>query len=72
MNLHIQYITDEKGSQQAVIIPQKEWISFEKEFYKLKKKLDILLGIEKAMKEVRLIQTGKKKGKSLKAFLDEI
>ena len=72
MNLNIQYVTDTKGFQQAVIIPKKEWIAFEDEYRKIKKKLEILLGIEKALEEVSLIQSGKKKGKSLNEFLNEI
>ncbi|MEI6436505.1 MAG: hypothetical protein WCP32_16885 [Bacteroidota bacterium] len=65
MDLHLQYITNEKGISQAVVIPQKEWEIFQKEYFKMKKKLEILLGIENALQEVDLIQTGKKKGKSL-------
>ena len=72
MNLNIQYITDTKGFQRSVIIPKKEWLSFENEYYKIKKKLEILLGIEKAFTDVRLIQSGKKKGKSLNEFLNEL
>lgn len=72
MDLHLQYITNEEGAPQAVIIPQKEWDHFQKNYNKLKKKLEILLGVENALKEVEQIQTGKKKGKSLAAFIDEL
>ena len=72
MDLHLQYITNDKGATQAVVIPHKEWDLFQKEYNKLKKKLDILLGIENALKEVDLIQSGKKKGKSLATFIDEL
>jgi len=72
MDLHLQYITNDKGATQAVVIPHKEWDLFQKEYNKLKKKLDLLLGIENALKEVDLIQAGKKKGKSLAAFIDEL
>jgi len=72
MNLNMQYITDANGLQQAVIIPRKEWIAFENEYNKLRKKLEILLGIENALNEVHLIQTGKKGGKTLKSFLNEL
>lgn len=33
---------------------------------------DILLGVQKAVQEVKQIKSGKKKSKSLKAFLDEL
>ena len=72
MDLHLQYITNDKGSPQAVVIPRKEWDLFQKEYHKLKMKLEILLGIENALKEVDLIQSGKKKGKSLATFIDEL
>lgn len=69
--MNIQYITDEKGEQQ-VVIPQKEWLSFQKEYDKIKMKLQILLGLENALKEVKLFRNGRKKGKTLNAFLDEL
>ena len=72
MDLHLQYITNDKGATQAVVIPRKEWDLFQKEYNKLKKKLDILLGIENALKEVDLIRSGKKKEKSLATFIDEL
>ena len=43
-----------------------------KKYNKSKMKLRILLGVENAMKEVRLIQGKKKEGKLLKNFLDEL
>ena len=72
MDLHLQYITNDKGATQAVVIPHKEWDLFQKEYNKLKKKLDILLGIGNALEEVDMIQSGKKKGKSLATFIDEL
>jgi len=72
MDLHLQYITNDKGATQAVVIPHKEWDLFQKEYNKLKKKLDILLGIENALEEVDMIQSGKKKEKSLTTFIDEL
>jgi len=72
MDLHLQYITNDKGATQAVVIPHKEWYLFQKEYNKLKKKLDILLGIGNALEEVDMIQSGKKKGKSLATFIDEL
>ena len=70
--MHLQYITNDKGTPEAVVIPRKEWECFQKEYYQLKKKLEILLGIENALKEVDLIQSGKKRGKSLATFIDEL
>ena len=72
MTLHIEYITDKKGKAKSVVIPSKEWEAFNKAFSKMKNKLDILLGIQNAMDEVRLIQSGKKRGKTSKEFLNEL
>jgi hypothetical protein len=45
---------------------------YQSEYAKIKNKLDILLGIREAMKEVHEIQSGKKKGKTLRSFLHEL
>ena len=71
MNLHLEYITDAKGRHKAVVIPAKEWDEYQAENERLKNKLGVLLGIQNAMKEVKEIQKGKKKGKTLLEFLDE-
>lgn len=72
MDLHLQYITNDKGKPLSVVIPQKEWEHFQREYNKIKKKLEILLGIENALNEVEMIQSGKKSGKSLTKFLNEL
>ena len=72
MELHIEYLTDSKGKQKAVVISQREWKNFQAEYTKLKNKLSILLGIQDALKEVQEIQSGKRKGKTLGNLLNEI
>lgn len=72
MTLRIEYITDKNGHQKSVVIPHSQWLLYQAEQTKLKNKLDILLGIRDAMKEVHRIQSGKKKGKSLRSFLNEL
>ena len=42
------------------------------EYNKIKNKLHVLLGIQDALKEVKEIRSGKRKGKSLSAVLDEL
>ena len=69
MTLRIEYITDEKGRHKSVVIPHSQWMTYQAEQSKIKNKLEVLLGIRDAMKEVHQIQTGKKKGKSLRSFL---
>lgn len=72
MTLHLEYITDVTGKHKAVVIPNKEWQQYTKEYEKLKKKLSILMGVNEAMKEVRSVQAGKKKVKPFSEFLDEL
>ncbi len=72
MSLHIDYITDQKGNPKSVIISNKEWMRLCSELEKTKTKLNILLGIQDAMNEVKMIQKGKKKAKTLSDFLNEL
>lgn len=72
MTLHLEYLTDKKGKTKAVVIPLKEWDFFHKEYLQTKNKLAVLTGLRSALKEVREIQRGKKKAKSLSDFLNEV
>jgi hypothetical protein len=72
MVLHIDYITDQKGNTKSVIIPNKEWERLCSDLEKTKNKLNILLGIQDAMNEVKSLQGRKKKAKTLSDFLNEI
>jgi len=72
MTLHLEYITDKRGKAKSVIIPRKEWDFLQNDYIRLKNKLAVLLGLSEAMREVRDIQSGKKKAKSLSAFLNEL
>ncbi|MBM4166871.1 MAG: hypothetical protein FJ218_08170 [Ignavibacteria bacterium] len=72
MTLHLEYLIDEKGKQKSVVIPQKEWNYFQTDYHKTKKKLEVLLGIQEALREVKEIQSGKKKAKTLQEVLDEL
>jgi hypothetical protein len=77
MTLHLQYISDDKGNPSAVIIPINEWNSILKQINvetedKEPTKEQILKGIKDGLREVKLIRSGKRKQKSLKAFLNEL
>ncbi|MCI0450738.1 MAG: hypothetical protein L0Y79_13330 [Chlorobi bacterium] len=72
MHLKIEYITDKKGKHKSVIIPNKQWENFEAEYYRMKNKVAVLVGISKALQEVKQIQHGKKRGKSLREVLNEL
>jgi len=70
-NIHIQYVTDEKGNKTAVLIPLEEWQKIRQElaafieYRSLKKKL------KSAFKEVTEIQNGEKAKINLNDFLNE-
>ncbi len=71
MTLHLEYITDGSGKPKSVVIPRKEWDFIQNDYMQMKNKLAVLLGLRDAMKEVREIQRGKRKAKSLSDFLNE-
>jgi hypothetical protein len=64
----MQYLVNDKGTNTAVIVPLKEY----KELQESKRKLQILLGIDNALQEVKDVKAGKRKeGRTLEEFLDE-
>ena len=71
MNLQIQYITDEKGKKQSVIIPFKQWEKFEGEYRLLVNKLEVMAGIQEGVQEVKYARKNGKKLQSLVDFLNE-
>ncbi len=66
------YSAEIRDRRKVVVMSEKEWRRFQSEHEKLKKKLEILLGIQDAMKEVKEIQSGRRKPKSFEALLDEL
>lgn len=72
MRIKIEYITDSKGRQKSVVIPHGQWKNFEADYNKMKNKVKVLTGLQSALEEVKQIQNGKSKGKTLKETLDEL
>lgn len=66
------YQTEIRDRRKVVVLSERDWKKFQSEHQKLKKKLEILVGIQDAMKEVREIQSGKRKPRSFDALLDEL
>lgn len=69
--MNIQIIKDPTGNPQSVVIPYKEWEKYELQNRKIKNKLEVLKGLQQAVEEVKEIRAGKRKGKTLKQFLNE-
>jgi hypothetical protein len=75
MSLHLQYITDQKGKKNAVLLPISEWDIIQKdlEAYKiLKDKKSFFEGLINAFNEVKLITEGKKIPNSFDDLLNEL
>ncbi len=64
----MQYLVNDRGRNTAVVVPIREY----NELQQSKRKLQILLGINNALKEVKDVKTGKRKeGRTLEDFLNE-
>ena len=59
--MSVQYIVNEKGKQTAVVVPIEEWKELKAEHEKLLNKLEVLGGLQDALKEVQEIKEGKRK-----------
>lgn len=66
--MQIQYITDNKGHKTNVVVPYKEWEHLMQEIQKQK----MLLGLKKAVSEIKVMKSGKKKLRSMEELLDEL
>jgi tetrahydromethanopterin S-methyltransferase subunit G len=69
--MNVNYITDRFGKQSAVIVPIAEWKDIMVRLSEMKRKLEILTGLEEAVEEVNMAKEGRLKLKSFKEFLDE-
>ncbi len=67
MQVNTNYLLDEKGAKQFVMIPYIEW----ERIQKLLNKMEELEGIKKGYKEVKKSKKTRKKFKSLSEFLSE-
>lgn len=70
-NIEVQYITDAEGNKKAVMIPIEEWEKIKAQFNELIQYTTLKSKLKEAFLEVKDIIAEKKKGQSLKDFLDE-
>lgn len=78
--MSLRYLTDTKGNTTAVVVPIREWERITRYYQQMgsvmedekPSKEEILQGITVTLKEVKLIEAGKKKGTTLKSFLNEL
>ena len=67
----IQFIIDNEGHKKSVIVPFKQWEDLNQRYEKLSAKVQILTGIQEAMKEVENARKTGKKLQTLTDFLNE-
>ena len=67
----LKYVVDNNGNKTNVLVPIKDWEEINNRYDKLAKKLDILTGIRKGLKEVKDARRNGKKLSTLKEFLGE-
>ena len=71
MAMPVQYIIDNEGNKVSAVIPFMEWESVTDKYRKLQNKLNILLGIQESMHEIRTARKKNKKLQTLDSFLNE-
>lgn len=67
----IQYYINQQGEKTSVIIPYQEWLALNAQVEALQTKLNILIGIQEAMQEVRQARKSGKKLQTLGEFIYE-
>ncbi len=67
----IQFIIDNEGHKKSVIVPYKQWEELNQRYEKLNNKVQILTGVQEAMKEVTHARKTGKKLQTLTDFLNE-
>lgn len=67
----IQYIVDSHGNRTAAIVPFLEWETMTEQYRKLQNKIDVLLGIQDSLNEIRQAKRKGEELQTLEAFLHE-
>jgi hypothetical protein len=67
----IQYITDNRGNKMSAVVPFQEWESLTEQYRKLQTKINVLLGIQDSLKEIKQAKWKGEKLQTLDAFLNE-
>ncbi|OQX78716.1 MAG: hypothetical protein B6D61_04870 [Bacteroidetes bacterium 4484_249] len=73
--MNLQYITDQNGNKNAVLVAMSEWENIQselKELTRLRDKSEFFDGLTEAFYEVNQILDGKKKPNSFDDLLDEL
>ena len=71
----LQYVTDDLGNKDAVLLKYSDWKRITKdldELDQLRNKQTFFLGLKEAFEEVKLIKKGEKQSNSFKALINEL
>lgn len=71
MNLHIKYLTDDKGTKTAVLIPFREWTKFIEDYNHFRQYAKLKKGIKDAFQEIKQIESRNAEVISLNEFLND-
>jgi hypothetical protein len=67
----VQYIVDDHGNRTAAIVPFIEWETLTEQYHKLQNKVNVLLGIQDSLHEIRQAKLTGEPLQTLDAFLHE-
>ena len=71
MITNVQYVVDNSGSKISVILPFIEWEKLNSEYQKLQNKMEIMLGIQNSISEIKEAKKTGIKLQTLTDFLNE-
>ena len=71
MITNVQYVVDNFGSKISVILPFIEWEKLNSEYQKLQNKMEIMLGIQNSIAEIKEAKKTSVKLQTLTDFLNE-
>jgi hypothetical protein len=67
----VQYIVDSMGNRTSAIVPLHDWEILTEQYHKLQAKINVLLGIQDSMKEIKQAKHKGEKLQTLDEFLYE-
>lgn len=68
----MQVVLDKQGRKASVLVPFKQWEKLNADFTKLQNKLNVLIGIQQGLREIKEAKRTGKKMKTLTEALNEI
>lgn len=70
-NMSIQFVTDEAGNKQAVLIPIKDWLRLQEELQMLRESQALRGSLFQGFVQMKQIKNGQMPKTSLRSFLND-